>query len=56
MELYMEINAANVKFFVGSQVSSTKKNGRGKNKLGERPTKEIQEIADNSVLVTMKRP
>ena len=52
---YMEINAANVIFFVGSQVSSTKKMDETKNKFGELSTKEIQEITDNVVPVT-KRP
>ena len=57
---YMEnINATNVKFFVdsklGSQVSSTKIWMR-KNKFGKLSTKEIQEITDNAVPVTTKRP
>ena len=51
----MEINATNVNFFVGSRVSSTKKKMR-KNKLGKLSTKEIQEITDNAVPVTTKRP
>ena len=50
----MEINAANVKFFVGSQVSATEEWMR-KNKLGELSTKEIHETADNAVPVTTKR-
>ena len=54
---YMEINAANVKLFVGSQVSSTKKKMDEKiNKFGELSTKEIQVITDNAVTLTTKRP
>ena len=52
----MEINAANVKLLVGSQVSSTKKIDEKRNKFGELSTKEIQEITDNAVPVTTKRP
>ena len=52
----MEINAANVKWSVGSQVSSTKKTIEKRNKFRELLTKEIQEITDNAVPVTTKRP
>ena len=52
----MEINAANFKLIVGSQVSSTKKIIEKRNKFGDLLTKEIQEITDNAVLVTTKRP
>ena len=52
----MEINAANVKSFVRSQVLSTKKMSEKRNKFGELSPKEIQEIADNAVPETTKRP
>ena len=51
----MEINAVNVKLFMGSQVSSPKINEK-RNKFGELSTKEIQEITDNAVPETTKRP
>ena len=52
----MEINAANVElFFLRRQVSSSKK-WMEKDKLGELPTKEVQEIKDNAVPVTTEGP
>ena len=58
----MEISAANVarnKMFYGkpgSQVSSTEKVDTKKFKIGELATEEIQEIKDNAVPVTTKKP
>ena len=44
-----------IKFFAGSQVSSTKKMEE-KSRFGELSTDEIQEIVDNSVSATAKEP
>ena len=55
----MEMNAANVawhKIFCGKPSFIDKKFMRKKNKFGELPTEEIQEITDNAVKVTTKRP
>ena len=45
-----------IKCFRGSQVSSTEKSGYKKSKFGELSTEEIQEIKDNAVPVTTKKP
>ena len=44
-----------VKFFAGSQVSSTRKMDE-ESRFGELSTDEIQEIMDNAVPETTKRP
>ena len=52
----MEINAANVKLFFAKQSFVDKKMNEKRNKFGELSPKEIQEITDNAVPETTKRP
>ena len=44
-----------IKFFPGSQVSSTKKKWMKKSRFGELSTEEIQEIMDKAVPETAKK-
>ena len=57
----MEINVIDVKCFCGKpsfvdKQMNEKKTKNKKNKFGELSTKEIQEITDNALSVTTKKP